>query len=183
MKIKRVIFGERSLTKVAGLFMNRSGAENAAQQVKRTTGLVDAQVKLVGPPDGDATGSPAFSSKLEPEQAGIWRTLVRAHLVSGTAGVVAGLLLYLGFVAANNAAVTSTPGMSLVAFVFFGGLFGLLVGGLLTARPDHIFVITSVRRAIRKGRWAVVIHPVTKAQIHRAMKELRGRSYRVVRSF
>lgn len=183
MTIKRVLFGERSLTKVAGLFVNRSGAENAAQQVKRMAGLDDAQVTLVGPPDGDDPRSPAFSSKLEPEQAGIWRTLVRAHLVSGTAGVLAGLLLYLGFVAAGNVAVASTPGMSLVAFVFFGGLLGLLVGGLLTARPDHAIVIVSVRRAIREGRWAVVIHPVTPTQIRRAMRELRGSSYRVVRSF
>ena len=182
MKIKRVIFGERSLTKVAGLFMNRSGAEDAAQQVKRTAGLDDAQVNLVGPPDGDTPGSPAFSSKLEPEQAGIWRTLVRAHLVSGAAGVVAGILLYLGFIVAGNAAVVSTAGMSFAVFVFFGGVLGLLVGGLLTARPDHVLVIASVRRAIRKGRWAVVIHPVTQAQIDGAVSELRGRSYRVVRS-
>ncbi|WP_018506932.1 hypothetical protein [Thiobacillus thioparus] len=182
MKIKHVIFGERSLTKVAGLFMNRSGAEDAAQQVKRTAGLDDAQVNLVGPPDGDAPGSPAFSSKLEPEQAGIWRTLVRAHVASGTAGIAVGVLLYLGFIVAGNPAVMSTPGMSLMAFVFFGGLLGLLVGGLLTVRPDHLLVITSVRRAIRKGRWAVVIHPVTQAQIDRAVNELRGRGYRVVRS-
>ena len=182
MKIKHVIFGERSLTKVAGLFMNRSGAEDAAQQVKRTAGLDDAQVNLVGPPDGDALGSPAFSSKLEPEQAGIWHTLVRAHVVAGITGVAAGILLYLGFIAAGNAAVTSTAGMSLTAFAFFGGMFGLLVGGLLTVRPDHVLVITSVRRAVRKGRWAVVIHPVTRSQIDRAVSELRGRSYRVVRS-
>jgi len=182
MKIKRVIFGERSLTKVAGLFMNRSGAEDAAQQVKHMAGLDDAQVNLVGPPDGTTLNSPAFSSKLEPEQAGIWRTLVRAHLVSGAAGVAAGILLYLGFIVAGNAAVVSTAGMSLAVFVFFGGVLGLLVGGLLTARPDHILVITSVRRAIRKGRWAVVIHPVTQSQIDRAVSELRGRSYRVVRS-
>lgn len=182
MNIRRVIFGERSLTKVAGLFMNRNGAEAAAQQVKRTADLDDAQVDLVGPPDGDAPGSPAFSSKLEPEQAGIWRTLVRAHVVCGSAGAAAGLLLYLGFIAAGNIAVTSTPGMGLMVFVFFGGVLGLLLGGLLTARPDHLLVITSVRRAIRKGRWAVVIHPVTQIQIDRAMNELRGRSYRVVRS-
>jgi hypothetical protein len=182
MRIKHVIFGERSVTKVAGLFMNRSGAEDAAREVKRTAGLDDAQVKLVGPPDGDAPSSPVFSRKLEPEQAGIWRTLVRAHMVFGAVGVVAGVLLYLGLIVAGNAAITSTPGMSLAIFIFFGGLFGLLVGGLLTARPDHIIVITSVRRAIRKGRWAVVIHPVTQAQIDRALNELRGRSYRVVRS-
>jgi hypothetical protein len=182
MKTRHVVFGERSLTKVAGLFMNRSRAEDAAQQVKRTVGLDDAQVSLVGPPDGDALSSPAFSSKLEPEQAGIWRTLVRAHVVSGLAGAGAGLLIYLGFIVASSTAVISTPGMSLVAMVFLGGLAGLLVGGLLTLRPDHYQVIATVRRAIRKGHWAVVIHPITQVQIDQAIATLQSCSYRVVRS-
>jgi|GEM_PF-3395538 len=66
--------------------------------------------------------------------------------------------------------------------LFFGGLIGLLLGGLLTARPDHVRVITTVRRAIRRGRWAVVIHPVTQRQLDVAMRELRTHSTRVVRS-
>lgn len=182
MKIKRVIFGERSLTKVAGVFMSRDGAEDAAQHLKQAAALADGQLFLVGPSDGGTFSSPAFSSKLEPEQAGIWRTLVRAHLVAGTAGVALGVLLYLGFVVAGSAAVTSTPAMGMVVFVFFGGVFGLLVGGLLTLRPDHYRVISAVRRAIGKGRWAVVIHPVTQAQIDQALSELRRRSDQVVRS-
>jgi len=72
--------------------------------------------------------------------------------------------------------------MSLVAMVFFGGLIGLLLGGLLTARPDHVRVIATVRRAIRKGRWAVVIHPVSQRQLDLAMRELRTHSSRVVHS-
>lgn len=182
MKIKRLLFGERSLTKVAALFASKSLAEDVAQQVKETAGLDDPQVYLVGPPDGAAVNSPAFSRKLEPEQAGIWRTLIRAHVVAGTAGVVIGILVYLGFLLADSAAVKSTPGMSLVAMVFFGGVAGLLLGGLLTARPDHARVITTVRRAIRKGGWAVVIHPVTQRQLDLAMRELRTHSTRVVRS-
>ncbi|MDO9007152.1 MAG: hypothetical protein Q8K57_16005 [Thiobacillus sp.] len=182
MKIKHLIFGERSLTKVAALFATKSVAEDVAQQVKVMAGLDDPQVYVVGPPDGGAVNSPAFSRKLEPEQAGIWRTLVRAHVVAGTAGVIAGVLVYLGFLLAASAAVKSSPGVSLVAMVFFGGLIGLLLGGLLTARPDHVRVITAVRRAIRRGRWAVVIHPVTQLQLDLAMRELRTRSDRVVRS-
>lgn len=182
MRIKHLIFGERSLTKVAGIFTSKTQAENVAQQVKQAAGLDDPQVYLVGPPDGAAPNSPAFSRKLEPEQAGIWRTLVRAHVVAGIAGIIAGILLYLGFIVAGSAAVKSTPGMSLVAMVFFGGVIGLMLGGLLTARPDHARVITTVRRAIRKGRWAVVIHPLTQRQLDATMHALRTHSDRVVRS-
>lgn len=182
MRIKRLIFGERSLTKVAGLFLSKSLAESVAQQVKETAGLDDPQVYLVGPTDGTAFNSPAFSRKMEPESKGIWRTMIRAHVFAGTAGVIVGILVYLGFVVADSAAVKSTPGMSLVAMIFFGGLIGLLGGGLLTARPDHARVIATVRRAVRQGRWAVVIHPLTQRQLDLSLRELHERSYRVVRS-
>lgn len=182
MRIKRLIFGERSLTKVAGLFAGKAEAETVAQQLRAVAGLDDPQVYVVGPPDGATANSPAFSRKLEPEQAGILRTLIRAHVVTGSAGVVAGILLYLGFLLAGTAAVESTPGMSLVAMAFFGGLIGLLLGGLLTARPDHAWVIATVRRAVRQGRWAVVVHPLSQQQLNAAMQELRAHSDRVVRS-
>lgn len=182
MRIKRLIFGERSLTKIAGVFASKSLAESVVARLKQAASLDDPQVYLVGPQDGAAVGSAAFSRKLEPEQAGIWRTLIRAHVVFGVAGLIAGALIYLAFRAMDNTAVASTPGMSLVAMLFVGGSAGLLFGGLMTVRPDHYRVISAVRRAVRRGRWAVIIHPLTQPQIDVAMRELRARSVRVVRS-
>ena len=40
----------------------------------------------------------------------------------------------------------------------------------------------AVRRAVRQGRWAVVVHPLSQQQLDVAMQELRARSDRVVRS-
>lgn len=182
MTIRQVLFGEHSLTKVAGLFKTRRDAERVAWELKQNAGLSDGQVNLVGASDGTALNSPTFSRKLEPEQAGIGRTLIRAHVISGLAGVGIGLLVYAGFVAARSNAILSTPGMSLVAMVFLGGLAGLLVGGLLSLRPDHYRVIAVVRRAIREEQWALVIHPVSDMQLDRSLKLLQARSYRVVRS-
>lgn len=182
MRIKRLIFGERSLTKVAAIFPGKNEAENAAKRVKQTARLDDPQVYVVGPKDGTTPGSPAFSRKLEPEQGGIWHTLIRAHVFFGVVGLILGSLLYLAFFSADSAAVKSMPGMSFVAIAFFGMLIGLLVGGLLTARPDHARVISTVRRAITDGRWAVVIHPLTQSQLDDALRELRANSDRVVRS-
>ena len=48
MKIKRAIFGERSLTKVAGVFMSRDGAEDAAQHLKQLAALADAALGAPG---------------------------------------------------------------------------------------------------------------------------------------
>ncbi|MHB9087304.1 MAG: hypothetical protein ACYC2V_12775, partial [Thiobacillus sp.] len=68
MRIKHLIFGERSLTKVAGLFSGKGEAETAAQQLREAARLDDPQVYVVGPPDGAAANSAALSRKLEPEQ-------------------------------------------------------------------------------------------------------------------
>lgn len=182
MKIKRLIFGERSLTKVAGLFKSQRETERVARELKQSAGLNDAQISVVGPPAGTALNSPAFSRKLEPEQTGIWRTLIRAHVITGIVGVVAGILVYVGSIVARSNAILSTPGMSLVAMVFLGGLGGLLVGGLLSLRPDHYRVIAVVRRAIREDQWALVIHPFTQVQLDKSLKMLQARSDRVVRS-
>lgn len=182
MTLKRLLFGERSLTKVAGLFASRRQAVAAIRCLQESGALDPPQIMLVGPPDGQGNASGAFSRKLEPEPVGIWRTLIRAHLVGGAAGGAAGLLLYLGFVLSGNVAVVSSPALSLVAIVFFSVLLGLLVGGLLSLRPDHLRVISAVRRAVRQGRWAIVVHPLTERQADLALTELRERSYRVVRS-
>lgn len=182
MSIKQAFFGEHSLTKVAALFPTHDSAESAARRTQQAAGMNQSQFKLVGPPDdGYSKGTP-LSRKLEPEQAGIWRTLVRAHVMTGALGAVFGALMFMGLVIAGNVAVASTPIMSLVSILFFGTLFGLLVGGLLTLRPDHARVASAVRRAIRLGRWAVVAHPVNRKQTNLVMHELRMHSDDVVRT-
>ena len=55
--------------------------------------------------------------------------------------------------------IASSPLLALIALVGFGTTFGLLAGGLLPMRPDHIRLITRVRSALRHDHWAVVAHP------------------------
>ncbi len=182
MTLKHMIFGERSLTKIAAVFENRDSAEHAAQQLKQAGMMGETQVKLVGPGDMAGLDSAPLSRKLEPEQAGIWYTLIRAHLFTGVLGALAATLLYLGFIISGNKTFLSTPYMSFWALLFFGTSSGLLLGGLLSLRPDHYRVIAAVRKAVAQGRWAVVSHPVNHQQIEFVMSELRNRSSRVVRS-
>lgn len=181
MDIKHTIFGERSLTKVAAVFENREAAEHAAQRLKQA-GMTESQVNLVGPADLAGASDPPISRKLEPEPGGIWHTLIRAHVFTGTLGAIAGLLLYLGLALAGNDAILSTPYLSLWTLLAFGAVFGLLAGGLLSLRPDHYRVISAVRKAAAQGRWAVVSHPLDHRQIELAVNELRHRSDHVVRS-
>ena len=182
MNLKHAIFGEKSLTKVAAVFDSRNAAQDAALRLKQV-GLSESQVSLVGPNDVAGPSGAPFSRKVEPESTGILLTLIRAHVFTGTLGAIAGLLLYVALVVAGVDAILSTPWMSLWIMLTFGTVFGLLAGGLLSLRPDHYRVISSVRRAIARGRWAVVGHPVGPRQVEVALTELRNRSDHVVRSF
>lgn len=183
MNFKTAIFGEHSLTKVAAVFDSRSAAETAVLRLRQVSGMNASQVNLVGPSDSAGVVDAPLSRKLEPEPAGIWRTLIRAHVVTGSIGVLAGGVLYLGYRLVGNTAVMSSPLLSLGLMFFYGGIFGLMVGGGLSLRPDHYRVMAAVRKAIKQGRWAVISHPVNHEQTTLVMNELHHRGVSVVRSF
>jgi hypothetical protein len=177
------LFGERSLTKVAGLFGSRSQAEGAALHLLQGVGLDDSQVRLLAPAEGSMARSDVLAHQMEPEDAGIWRTIIRTHLVMGTLGALAGTLLYLWLSADNSPLIRSTPLVSWIAIAGFGGTFGLLVAGLLSLRPDHGRLINRVRRGLQQGMWAVVAHPIGPEQTHRAVDVLEHDHAQVLRTF
>ena len=90
---------------------------------------------------------------------------MRAHVTCAIVGLAIALLAYIGLWAAGVTAILSTPAMSLVAMLLFGAMFGLMVGGLITIRPDHDAVIAPVREAVQDGRWSVVVHPNSRSQL------------------
>ena len=182
MKLKNILFGERSLTKVAAIFESRVQAETIALRLRQAAGMSEAQVKLVGPQDTTGVVDAPLSRKLEPESSGIWRTILRTHLVTGLIGMALGGLLYLSLWLAKNESILSHPLLGLMVMLFFGGIFGLLVGGLLSLRPDHYRVMAAVRKAIRRGRWAVISHPVNPDQTREVINELHRHHVDVVRS-
>lgn len=83
--------GERAPTLVAGLFGDALRAERAAAELRREPGQ---HTLVIHPRD------PQTARKLEPEQLGIWRTLVRSHALlmplGGLLGVAAAAALSAG---------------------------------------------------------------------------------------
>lgn len=177
------VFGERSLTKVAGLFANRYNAETAARQLMQAAGLAEDQVRILPPAAGLNENAGKFAAQMEPEQGGIWHTIIRAHVSMGLVGAFVGSVVFLVLWGSGNPAIRSAPGFSFGSFTGLGVVFGLLVGGLLALRPDHARVIHRIRRGLQAGQWAVVAHPVNAGQTHRAMEYLKHGSEQVVRSF
>ncbi len=170
------VSGESVDHKLAAIFENDSEAKESVSAVLDATGLDPDQVKIVRPGDTH----PGW--ELEPEDRGIWRTLLRSHLWLGLLGAVVGLVVFLllfsvgvGFVA-NNGLVAAVVLAALFA------VFGLLAAGLLTLRPDHMPYIVAAQSALRAGKTVVAVHAKDRAQLEAAKKELQGRSVKTVSS-
>ncbi len=144
--------GEVSTHKVAAVFDSTNAAESAAARVRQSLSLGDAQVQVIRP------GERHPGRKLEPESRGIWQTMLRTHLILGLAGVVAGALLFYLLYASGVRFIVASPVAAALAIMFFGGLAGAMLGGLVTLRPDHDAYIVKVLEACREGRSAVVVH-------------------------
>lgn len=152
MSLRKLLFGERYVTKVAALYLDADAAQHAATVVRESVHLTGKQVQVIEPHDQD------WERKIEPEDVGIWRTAIRAHVTLGILGFAAGILLFFCLWVTPVVAVRSAPVLSMLVISTFGLVFGLMAGGLVTLRPDHDAVVRPVREATRAGRWALVVH-------------------------
>ncbi len=169
------LFGEKSLTKVVAFYATQDAAERAAARLRerRPGGMQITQVKLLRPEDAKRSRREILSTKEEPDQAGIWQTILRTHARLGLLGFIVGVLIWYGFRAAGNAAVLLSPLLSFIAIVLFSTMMGGMLAGLLSLRPDQTTMVQAIRDALREGRWAVMAHPTTPEQTEAAMRGLR----------
>src|SRR5690606_35329869 len=89
-------------------------------------------------------------------------------LVGAAVGGALFVLLYLS----GLQLVTSSPGFAAAVIIAYGGVFGLMAGGLVTLRPDHDPYIHKVYRGLDEGRTAVVVHAFDAAQRKAAKQAL-----------
>ena len=176
------LFGEKSLTKVVGLFANEAAARAAAVSLAKAALLAPDQVLTLSPQDEGDARDKLLGHKMEPEERGIARTLVRTHLVLGVLAAAAGFALYAGLRASGQPAILASPWLSLAVIVGFSSVFGLMLGGLLALRPDHVKLISDLRKALTAGSWAVVAHPVSAKQVKAAVDYFASTDVRILRS-
>lgn len=173
----QALFGERATTKFAIIVDSHDAASAIVEDLMaEPAGLQASQVRLINPHEK------GFDKKLEPETQGIVRTAVRAHLILGLIGAFIGLGVWIIAYFSGIAALISSPIFSLSAFVILGGVGGLLLGGLITARPDHQIVIHRVKTATKEGKWSVIVHPFTPAQCDVVAQVLQTSGGEVVRT-
>lgn len=172
----QALFGERATTKIAAIYDTRDSAAGAAEALSRRAGLEPSQWMLIAPHEK------GFARKLEPETQGIARTGVRAHLILGAMGLLAGVALWVLLYSLPITYITASPGASAAVIISFATILGMMMGGLVTARPDHQIVILKVRRAAEQGKWSLVLHPRSPEQCDLLMKELSEAGVEVVRT-
>lgn len=168
------VIGEYAGSKVAAVFPSEVLAREAAANVRRTLSLADAQVQVVTPRDRHP------GRKIEPESHGIFRTMIQAHLKLGIVGLVAGVLVWLALRAIGIAFIVNSSALSLAVLAAFGAIAGLMLGGLITLRPDHDPYIRAVYAAMDEGRSAVIVHAYDAAQREAADALLKALSGEVV---
>jgi len=149
----QVLFGEKATTKLAAVFDTEVDANGVAEQLRSAAGMNAGQVRVLAP------GDFKFDKKLEPEPAGVARTLVRTHVILGVAGFVLGIILWLGLYWANVGLIRSTPYPSAIAIIFFLTMAGLLLGGFLALPPDQQSLAGRLRKALTEGKRCVIVHP------------------------
>lgn len=170
------VLGEVSSGKVAAIFGDRARADEIATQIRTSLRLSTAQVQVVTP-RGRQQGR-----KLEPESRGIFRTMIRAHARLGLLGAVLGAIAFGVLWVAGVPMIANSALMAAVALTAFGTVAGLMLGGLVTLRPDHDAYILKVHEAIGEGRCAVVVHALSGEQLAQAEVLLRDASGEVVSS-
>ena len=162
------ITGELSNSKVAAVFASESAARQAAGAVAKVLALGPAQVQVVTPVE------PHPGRKLEPEERGIWNTIVVAHVRLGIVGAIAGLLAFLAMYFAGLPFVTLNALAAGLVLLFFGAVAGLMFGGLVSLRPDHDRYVEATREAMAEGHTTVLVHAFSMEQRDRAAEFLRG---------
>ena len=130
--------------------------------------LGPAQVQVITP------GEAHPGRKLEPESRGIWRTIVVAHVRLGIAGAVVGLLAFAALYAARLPFIVLSPVAAGLVMLFFGTVGGLMLGGLVSLRPDHDRYVQAARDAMARGMTTVVVHAFSAEQRAQAAELLRA---------
>ncbi|NYT57371.1 hypothetical protein H0A65_00380 [Alcaligenaceae bacterium] len=174
--LRNLLFGESASTKIAAIFDTESAAATAAAALHAETGIQAGQLRLIKPHDQ------GYAKKLEPEITGIARTALRAHSSLGLAGAVIGLVAWGLAYVSGLPTITSSPVASAIAFIFLAAIAGMLLGGLITARPDHQIVIQRVHDANKAGQWSLLVHPRSSKQCDAAMDVLTRLGPEIVRS-
>lgn len=177
MKREQGLTGEVSDHKVLAVFEDVRRADAAARTLREALRLEDAQVIVVAP------GQPGLLRALEPEDRGIFRTILRTHVWLGLAGAVLGTGVFAVLWTRGIPLVAQSPVAAGLVMAAFGAVAGLFMGGLVSLRPDHDPYIEKARQAHAAGKPVVLVHAFDvdqAASVQQALEAAGGNTIRTL---
>ena len=142
---------EKHTGRVAAVYNDERSANAARQKLIDQGNISPAVISIVKPQDSN------LSKKIEPESHGIAKTLVKSHGWLGLSGALIGILLAT-VLAFNGPEMTrSSPLLTYLVFIFFGVIFGMMLAGAISIRPDHDPLITKTVEASQENDWTVIV--------------------------
>lgn len=141
---------EKHTGRVAAIYNNEAAAKGAKQKLI-DNGISPGTIKMVRPDDSN------ISKKIEPESHGIAKTIVKSHGWLGLIGMVVGILIATFLVSSGPEMTQSSPMFTYLVFIFFGLIFGMMLAGLISIRPDHDPLITKTVEASQEQSWTIVV--------------------------
>lgn len=161
-------------TQVAAVFDSEASARASISEVEEATDVEDRQVTIVNPSDTN------FSEKLEADSQKLGKHMWYAHLLLGAAGLLIGLFVGWLLVNFGPALTQNNPLFTYIAMISPGIFVGLFVAGLISLRPDRSEIIDTVRHAIRRKHYAVIINMKKHQSVKTVSEVLSRKSHKVV---
>jgi len=176
MKPSVSLTGEHEAHKVAAVFDTEPDAKGVAKALCEETSLTDEQVSVLSPDDRHQ------GYMLEPEDQGIWHTLVRSHVGLGIAGAVVGFAVFLILNILGINFITQNTVVAASVLSGLGLFLGLLAGGAATIRPDHTPYLMKAQSALRKGKFVLAVHATSPHQLKEAKSLLDARNVKTMKT-
>ena len=117
---------------------------------------------------------------MEPEGEEIKNTIIRSHVTMGLVGLVAGGGVVTWMHQTQIPMVVFSPYYTTFIVLALGLVGGLLLGGLISLRPDHDRLINFSRDVTNQRRWMLLVHVKTMEQKKKVKTYLHGFSDEIV---
>lgn len=167
---------EKHTGRVAAVFGDEVSA-NAAKQKLIDNGISSKVISIVKPDDS------AISMKIEPESRGIYKGIIKSHGWLGLIGMIVGALIATALVLSGPEMTQSNPLYTYFVFVFFGAMFGMMIAGAISLRPDHDPLITKTVEASHEHHWTVIVQTDDGDEIDLVKKLLEGSAISMSETF
>lgn len=151
---------EKHTGRVAAVYGDEVSA-NAAKQKLIDNGISRSVISIVKPEDK------SISRKIEPESQNIYKTIIKSHGWLGLIGAIIGIVIATGLVTAGPEMTQSNPIYTYFVFIFFGVVFGMMIAGAISIRPDHDPLITKTVEASHEQHWTLIVQTDDRDEIDR----------------